>query len=79
MRIYVVQEYYKLKKEDGVTSKRIWENICKIFPISIDTFYSWLAVNVKKDLRDLEVNFVELNNYKENVIKSIQSLEKPVI
>jgi hypothetical protein len=78
-RVYVIQEYYLLKKEDGVTNKRIIANICNILPISKDTFYKCLKENARKMLRELNVDFVELNNYKDNVIKAIQQLEKPII
>lgn len=78
-RVYAIQEYYKIKKADGVMVCRIWENVCKLFPMSDVTFYNYMNENARKSLRELNVDFDELNKYKEDVIKSIQSLEKSII
>lgn len=78
-RVYVIQEYYLMKKKDGCTNRRIWQNICNIFPISEVTFYGYLKENVRKELKENAVDIIELNKYKENVIEAISKLEKPII
>jgi hypothetical protein len=78
-RVYVIQEYYLIKKKDGVTNKRIWENVCTIFPISKDTFYNYLKENARKALKENDVDIDELNKYKEHVINTLQGFEKPII
>jgi hypothetical protein len=77
--VYVVQEYYLMKKKDGVTRTRIWQNVCRLFPMCIATFDNYLKENARKALKEFNVNHDELTNYKNNVIEAIQKLEKPII
>ena len=71
-RVYIFQEYYKIEAKRGITSKRIWENITVLFPISQTTFFRYMGLNVRHDLRQMGIDFNELNKKKDYVIKAIQ-------
>ena len=73
--IYIFQEYYLEKKKLGITAKRIWENVCLVYPMDKATFYNYLAVNARAKLKDFETDFDELNKIKDNVIKAISNIE----
>jgi hypothetical protein len=78
-KIYVLQEYYLLKKEEGVTTKRIWENVSMLYPMHLDTFYAYLNTNARRRLKEHGVDLEELTKYKDNVIKALLSVERPTI
>lgn len=69
--VYIIQEYTKQKQALGITNKRIHANISQIYPISIDRFYKYLAINAKAILRADNVNFEELNKQKDYIISII--------
>lgn len=58
--IYFVQEYTLKMQNKGLTKKRIYENILYVYPMSRNTFYNYLNVNVRKALRAMNVDMSEL-------------------
>lgn len=53
-KVLAVQEIYLAKKEEGITNKYVYEKHIKDrFFISIRTFYSYLPINAKRELREL--------------------------
>ncbi len=69
--IYFVQDYYLKMKKIGLPNTRIIENIGQIYPIGNSTFYDYLGINVKKEIKihDLDIN--KIIKYSENAIKNI--------
>lgn len=59
-KIYFVQQYTLLMQKKGVKNTRIHKNIAKIHPMTLATFYNYLAVNAKAELRALKVDFKKL-------------------
>ncbi len=78
-QVYAIQEYYIHKSTLGLPRIRIYDNVARLFPISISTFDRYLARNVRKEISDLRLDINELNKYKDDVIKAIQELEEPFI
>jgi len=50
-----IQEMYSEKKETGVTTERIYRDIANIYLISRGTFYKYLNINAKKELKQLRI------------------------
>jgi hypothetical protein len=59
--IWVIQEYYLEKHENGDTDKKIIEDINRIHPISTQCFYQWMRVNARKIITEAEIDKKELN------------------
>ncbi len=69
--IYFIQEYTKLMQSKGVPNIRIYDNVKQIYPISLNTFYNYLTVNVKSELRKLDEDFERLNTLRDYIIAII--------
>lgn len=62
-RIIDIQTIYLQHKEQGVTGEYIYNRyIHPVYRISRKTFYSYLATNAKKELRDLDEGKVKHND-----------------
>ncbi|OQY03231.1 MAG: hypothetical protein B6I20_05490 [Bacteroidetes bacterium 4572_117] len=70
--IYIVQEYYLLAKERGITTKRIWQDVNSLYPMHISTFYNYLSINARAKLKQLGTDFNELEKKKNYVIETLQ-------
>lgn len=75
VRIFLVQEFYKKQSAKGIPNKRIWHTVVNIYPMSLRTFYNYLAVNAKKELKELNINLDTLIKDKGHVIESLQEFE----
>jgi len=60
-KIYFVQQYTLKMQKKGVSNARIHKNIEKVYPMTIATFYNYLATNAKAELRAMKVDFDKLN------------------
>jgi len=56
IRVLIIQEFYKLQNAKDVKDKDIYKIVSNVLCISESTFYKYLAVNVKKELRELETD-----------------------
>jgi len=82
--IFFIQEYTKLKQNDGVPNTRIVFNLNKFYNLSYRSFYNYIEMPVRVLLKKANVNpesleeqkndFINLiNKYETNVSNSIQS------
>lgn len=56
LRVKEVQDTYLLYKTDGNSTRYVYrEYIWPRWKISMSTFYNYLAINVKKELRQLNM------------------------
>ena len=70
--IYALQKYYLQKQKRGVKVKNIYDNINKLYPMSIGTFYNYMGIRAMPYLKKFDKN--ELQKFTDNVIKSLQRL-----
>lgn len=55
LRVLAVQNLYNEHKHDGVTVRHVfYKHIYPKFPMSYSTFYEYLAVNARCELRKLD-------------------------
>jgi len=73
--IYIIQEYYLEKRKLGIPVKRIWENVCAVYPMSIGTFYNYMSENVRAKLKESDIDLEKLNKTKDYVIETISTIE----
>jgi len=66
-QIYFIQQYTLKMQKKGIKNVRIHENLSKVYPMTIQTFYSYLAQNVKAKLRAMKVDFNELKKESEYI------------
>jgi len=69
--VYFIQEYTKIQQQKGIPNTRICENINIIYPISMGTFYNYMGINAKKQLKDFGVNMIDVEKQKDFILKII--------
>lgn len=60
LRIKEIQDDFLLHKTDGNTTRHIYRTV--IFPkykISIATFYNYMGINVRKELKQLQITLFD--------------------
>jgi hypothetical protein len=66
-RVLMVQEIYNEHHSKGVNNEYIFKHYIEpIFLISIATFYNYLAVNAKRDIKKINTNKVSTSKKKRN-------------
>ena len=75
IRIFLIQEFYKKQSAKGIPNKRIWHTVVNIYPMSLRTFYNYLAINAKRELKELNINLEQLLKEKKHVIENLQEFE----
>ncbi|MBN1250673.1 MAG: hypothetical protein JXA16_00960 [Bacteroidales bacterium] len=73
--IYIIQEYVLQEQKRGIPVKRLWQNVHNVYPISISTFYSYLAINARQKIKEYNLDIDKLNKIKEHVIETIHNVE----
>lgn len=69
--VYIVQEYTLKMQKIGLSNVKIHKKISFMYPMSVNTFYNYLSVPAKKELRAMGVDFEDLkkrSEYINNVI-----------
>lgn len=70
-KIYIIQEYTKMQQAKGIPNTRIVQNISFVYPISMPTFYNYMGINAKAQLRAMNTDFEALETRLEAIISII--------
>jgi len=63
LQVFIVQEFYKIQTAKGIPNVRIWKTITMIYPMSIKTFYNYMGINAKKQLKELSIVKITNNTF----------------
>lgn len=55
LRAYIIQEYYKLKRLEGLSNRAIYRRVRLLYLISEGTFYNYLSVPARARIKELNL------------------------
>ncbi|WP_312339511.1 hypothetical protein [Sphingobacterium sp.] len=74
-----VQDIYLKHSKEGVTTRSIYnEHIYPVFFISIATFYKYLAINARKELKEIGVSEEDINSCNDPVERNDNALVEQI-
>lgn len=71
--IVAIQRYYMREANRGVTAKRIWHNVAKVYPLSRSTFYVYLDTPAGVFLRK---QCIDIKKYNARIEKFITFIDE---
>ena len=73
--VYFIQEYTKLRQSKGIPNTRIIKNLSVLYPISITTFYNYMGMNAKSQLRQSGIVPESLDQQKDFIVNLLINCE----